>query len=90
VRVSATRVTHAPRPQTETLPHGDNLDDSHRKLRNYTSDPTPKETDEPEYVMDNIVGLRILMIERGAIAFAGMAASVKMTHGNRLLTSLTT
>jgi hypothetical protein len=31
VRVSATRVTHAPRPRTETLPHGDNLDDSHRE-----------------------------------------------------------
>jgi hypothetical protein len=47
VRVSATRVTHAPRPQTETLPHGDNLDDSHRELRNDTSDTTPKETEEP-------------------------------------------
>jgi Chromo (CHRromatin Organisation MOdifier) domain len=58
VRVSATRVTHAPRPQTETIPHGDNLDDSHRALRNDTSDPTPTETDEPEYVMDKIVGLR--------------------------------
>jgi hypothetical protein len=30
VLVSATRVTHAPRPQTETIPHGDNFDDSHR------------------------------------------------------------
>jgi hypothetical protein len=58
VRVSNTRVTHAPSPQTETLPHGDNLDDSHGELRNATSDPTPKETDEPEYVMDKIVGLR--------------------------------
>jgi hypothetical protein len=58
VRVSATRATHAPRPQTETLPHGYNLDDTHRELRNDTSDPTPKETDEPEYVMDKIVGLR--------------------------------
>jgi hypothetical protein len=56
VRVSATRVTHAPRPQAETLPHGDNLGDSNRELRNDTSDLTPKETDEPEYVMDKIVG----------------------------------
>jgi hypothetical protein len=58
VRVSATRVTHAPRPQTETLPRGDNLEESHRELRNDTSDTTPKETDELEYVMDKIVGLR--------------------------------
>jgi hypothetical protein len=36
VRVSAIRVIHAPRPQTETLPLGDNLDDSHRELRNDT------------------------------------------------------
>ena len=58
VRVSATRVTRAPRPQTETLPHGDHLVDSHRELRNVTSDPTPTEIYEPEYVMDKIVGLR--------------------------------
>jgi hypothetical protein len=58
VLLSANRVTHNPSPQTETIPHGDNLDDSHRKLRNDTSDPTPKETDWPEYVLDNIVGLR--------------------------------
>ena len=41
VRVSATRVTRAPRPQTETLPHGDHLVDSHRELRNVTSASTP-------------------------------------------------
>ena len=58
VRVSATRATRAPRPQTETLPHGDHLVDSHRELRNVTSDPTPTEIYEPEYVMDKIVGLR--------------------------------
>jgi hypothetical protein len=58
VRVSATRVTSAPRPQTDTLPQGDNLDDSHSELRNDNSDPTTKETDEPMYVMDKIVGLR--------------------------------
>jgi hypothetical protein len=31
-----------------------------------------------------------LMMERGAIAFAGMATRVKMTHRSRPLTSLTT
>jgi Chromo (CHRromatin Organisation MOdifier) domain len=58
VRVSANRVTRAPRPQTETLPHGDNLLESHREVQKDASDPTPRETDEPEYVMDKIVGLR--------------------------------
>ena len=58
VRVSATRATRAPKPQTETLPHGDHLVDSHKELQNVTSDPTPTEIYEPEYVMDKIVGLR--------------------------------
>jgi Chromo (CHRromatin Organisation MOdifier) domain len=58
VRVSASRVTRAPRPPVEVPPHGDNSVDSHRVSRKDPTDLTPTETEEPEYVMDKIVGLR--------------------------------
>jgi hypothetical protein len=58
VRVSATRVTRAPKLQTDTVPRGEILDDSQGELRNDSSDPTPKEAEEPEYVLDKIVELR--------------------------------
>jgi Integrase core domain len=90
VRVSATRVAHAPSPQTETLPHGDNLDDSHGESRNDTSDPTPKGKYEPEYVMDKIVGLRKADDGTWRYRVRWYGSRVKMTHGSRPLTSLTT
>jgi hypothetical protein len=45
VRVSASRVTRAPTPQTEKLPPGENLVESHGELRNNTTGPPPTEKD---------------------------------------------
>jgi hypothetical protein len=56
LRVSATRFTRAPEPQKETVPRGESLDESHGELHNDASDTIPKETDEPEYVLDKILG----------------------------------
>lgn len=54
VRVSASRVTRAPRPLAEIQPEGNSLDSTPRDIL----DSTPNETEEPEYVFERIVGLR--------------------------------
>jgi hypothetical protein len=90
VRVSTTRSTRAPRPQTEALLHGTiwmtpignygmilQVQLRRRQMSRSTS-------------WTRLLDYGRLMMERGAISFAGMATHVKMTHGNRLLTSLTT
>jgi Integrase core domain len=54
VRVSASRVTRAPKPLAEIQPEGKYLDKTPRDM----SESTPNEIEEPEYVFEKIFGLR--------------------------------
>jgi Chromo (CHRromatin Organisation MOdifier) domain len=49
---------HYPKSQTEKLPSGEKLVKNPWGLKNDATGPRPTEIDEPEYVLDKIVGLR--------------------------------